>query len=123
MSSRNSKLLPVLRAMDAITAPTQPTQHGAYVSDYCEPQTARHDLCTDGGCECACHAEPQPEPRCEIAGCDETAVYTCVCCNRQVCIRDYDMSGAYLDEPGVCADCLFECVGGIACQVVAHGNR
>lgn len=26
-----------------------------YLSDLCEPDTARHDLCTNGGCECPCH--------------------------------------------------------------------
>lgn len=82
--SKSSKLLPVLRAMDAFTAPAQP-------------------------------AESQ---ECALADCHEAASHTCVCCNRQVCIRDYDMSGTYLDEPGICSECLFTCAGGIACKVV-----
>jgi len=80
MRKSNSKLLPVLRAMDAITAPAQ------------------------------------PEPHCAIAGCDGWPVTTCACCNRDVCADD--IVGATADEPGICSDCVFECVGGMACKVV-----
>lgn len=52
---------------------------------------------------------PQPQ-ECALADCSAEGRFLCVCCNRLVCA--FDIAG------GLCIDCVCECVGGCACQVV-----